>query len=382
MKSATSVKDYYLDDVAVQAFVARKAGVPLESVALAHIDSSWVYPGDGDYRGLLAEEDLTEIAFGRETEVEGWIAAAAAITAELDEPEITTGRHCFSPFECGFLAYCRSQEPTTDFPIGWLPRLQSKAVKALIEEEGLLDMRELSDDLLSIQQHLVKAHTLAGTTHFDAEKAAATLSTHDLPAYFMDFETIQFAVPIWKGTRPYQQIPFQFSVHRLDRDRGLQHTPFLDLSGEDPRRAFAEALIEACGDAGPIFVYNAGFERGRVKDLAGRFPDLALALLALNDRVVDLLPIAREHYYHPSQQGSWSLKAVLPAVIPELSYEALEGVQDGGMAMEAFLEALHSEMAPTRRDQIRAQLDAYCTQDTYALVRLWQVFARRDDLRF
>lgn len=381
VKSSTSVKDYHHDDIAVQAFVAKKAGVPLESVALAHIDSSWVYPGDGNYGGLLVEEDLTETTIGREAEVEGWIAAAAEVAAQPGEPEITTGRHCFSPFECGFLGYCQSQEPKADFPIGWLPRLQSRAVKTLIEEEGLLDMRELSDDLLSAQQQRVKAHTLADTIHFDAERAATALSPHDLPAYFMDFETIQFAVPIWKGTRPYQQIPFQFSVHRLDRERGLQHIPFLDLSGEDPNRGFAQALIDACGREGPIFVYNADFEKGRVKDLAERFPDLAPALLAINERVVDLLPIAREHYYHPSQQGSWSLKAVLPAVVPELSYGALEGIQDGGMAMDAFLEALHPETSAARQDQIRAQLDAYCAQDTYALVRIWQVFAGRNDLR-
>ncbi len=201
------------------------------------------------------------------------------------------------------------------------------------------------------------------------------MRSHKLPAYFMDFETIQFAVPIWKGTRPYQQIPFQFSVHRLARTGKLQQQAFLDLSGADPSRAFAQALIAACGERGPIFVYNAGFETARIRELAERFPRLAQPLLALNARVVDLLPIARDHYYHPSQQGSWSIKAVLPALCPDLRYDALEGIQHGGMAMDAFLKALSPQTSQARKREIEQQLLAYCALDTYAMVRMWAIFS-------
>jgi hypothetical protein len=203
----------------------------------------------------------------------------------------------------------------------------------------------------------------------------ATLAAHKLPAYFLDFETIQFAVPIWKGTRPYQQIPFQFNIHRLSRTGKLEQQAFLDLSGDDPSKAFAEALIAACGERGPIFVYNAGFETARIRELAERFPRHAEALLALNARVVDLLPVAREHYYHPSQQGSWSIKAVLPALCPDLNYGNLDGVQDGGMAMNAYLEALAPQTSQTRKAEIERQLLAYCALDTYAMVRLWAAFS-------
>ena len=156
----------------------------------------------------------------------------------------------------------------------------------------------------------------------------------------MDFETIQFAIPIWKDTRPYQQSPFQFSVHRLSPAAKVDHLSFLDLSGDDPSSRFAEALIAACGKRGPVFVYNAGFETARINELAERFPRLKQPMLAINARVVDLLKVAEQYYYHPSQEGSWSLKKVLPSIAPDLSYDKLVGVQDGGMAMNAYLEAI------------------------------------------
>ncbi len=182
-------------------------------------------------------------------------------------------------------------------------------------------------------------------------------------------------MPIWKGTRPYQQITFQFSLHTLGESGQLSHTAFLDLTGDDPSEPFAKALIAACGESGPVFVYFAGFETARIRELAERFPDLAEPLLAINARVVDLLPIARNRYYHPSQQGTWSIKAVLPAAVPELSYHQLEGVQDGESAMDAFSEAIQSDTTAERKGEIERQLLAYCRLDTFAMVRLWQLFS-------
>lgn len=379
VKSSTSVKDYHRDDVAVQAFVARTAGVPLASIALAHIDSSWVYPGDGNYRGLLKENDLTEEAFARFDEVQGWIAQAQKVAAERSEPTIDTGDHCSSPFECGFYDYCTRNDPKPEYPVHWLPRFSSSKRKELADQ-GVDDLRHVPDRLLNEIQQRVKDRTLAGTVYFDAAGAAADLAPHGPPAYFLDFESVQFAVPIWKSTRPYQQICFQFSLHFFDASGRLDQVAFLDLSGEDPSAQFARTLISACGKAGPIFVYNAAFEKTRISELAKRYPHLAGPLLAIKERVVDLLSIARARYYHPSQQGSWSIKKVLPAVVPELRYDDLEGVQDGGMAMDAFLEAIHPDTDEARKAQIEQQLLAYCKLDTYAMVRLWQVFAGRTEL--
>ena len=382
VKSSTEVKGYHRDDAAIQSFIARKAGVPLASISLAHIDSGWVYPGNGDYDGLLMESDLTAEAFGRGGEVTGWIAGAQKIVTKKSEPKISTGEQCGTPFACGYFDYCQSQEPQAEYPIHWLPSVRAKGLKEYIAANPALDLRDTPDDLLNELQRRVKAHTLSGEIYFDAKSAAAALKAHRLPAYFLDFETIQFAVPIWKGTRPYQMIPFQFSLHRLGRNGKLESQAFLDLSGGDPSRSFAESLIAACGSSGPVFVYNAGFEGARIEELAGRFKKLAPGLLAIKERLVDLHPITRANYYHPSQQGSWSIKAVLPAVAPDLSYESLEGVQNGGMVMEAYLEAIHPDTLPERKNEIEQQLLAYCGLDTFAMVRLWQFLAGCNDMQF
>ena len=374
VKSSTSVKDYHRDDVAVQAYIAKAAGVQLSAIALAHIDSQWTYPGGQDYSGLLVENDLSLEAFGRTAEVTAWISDAQAVAQQQHEPVIHTGPQCSAPYECGFLGHCQSQEPQAQYPVAWLPRVQSKTLKALVEATPACDMRDVPDDLLNDIQRRVKTATVSGQPYFDAPGAAQALKAHPLPAYFVDFETIQFAVPIWAGTRPYQQIPFQFSVHRLTNKNSVEHHAFLDMSGADPSYAFAQALIAACGETGPVFVYNAGFETARIRELAERFPAIEPQLTAINTRVVDLLPVARDHFYHPSQQGSWSIKAVLPAACPDLRYDDLDGVQNGGMAMDAYLEALAPATSAARKAEIERQLLAYCALDTLAMVRLWTFF--------
>ena len=373
VKSSTSVKDYHRDDAAVQAFLALACGVPLQSIALAHIDSSWTYPGHGDYEGLLVEADLTEEAFARADEVRGWIADAQATVARRRAPRITTGSQCSTPYECGFFTYCQSQEPQAEHPVHWLPR-RSQTLNTHIEQHGTRELRDMPDDLLNPTQQRVKAATLSGQAFFDQRATAQALAAHTLPGYFIDFETIQFGVPLWKGTRPYQQLPFQFSVHRLGRTGRATHQAFLDLSGTNPSHAFPQALIAACGERGPVFVYNAAFETTRIRELAELHPHLAPALRAINERVVDLLPIARQHYYHPNQQGSWSIKAVLPALCPDLHYDQLDGVQDGGAAQQAYLEAIAPATSAARKAALERQLLAYCHLDTWAMVRLWAAF--------
>lgn len=378
VKSSTSVKDYHRDDIAVQSYVAQLSGFKLNSVSVAHIDSSWVYPGNEQYNGLLKAKDLTAEAFSRVAEVKLWVQQAQQVLAG-NEPNIDVGDQCNKPFECGFYAYCTRDHVKPEYPVTWLPRISSKKVKALAEQ-GIHDLRDVADNLLNKTQSRVKNHTRSNQAFFDQKSAQNALSKFALPAYFLDFETIMFAVPIWKGTRPYQQIPFQFSLHVLNERNELNHIEFLDLSGNDPAESFAETLVASCGKHGPVFVYNAGFENARIRELAERFPVLSEDLLAITKRVVDLLPIARDHYYHPSQHGSWSIKKVLPALVPDLNYANLQGVQDGGMAMSAFIEAIHSSTSNARKSEIEQQLLEYCKLDTYAMVKLWQVFSGRNDL--
>ncbi len=373
VKSSTSVKAYHQDDIAVQSHIAASSGVRLSSVALAHINNSFVYQGGGDYQGLLQEVDLTKEALSRSSEVSEWIAGAQTVAALAEEPDVETGPHCTTPFTCGFCDYCNRDKVLPEYPLDSLPKLHYRK-REQFESAGYEDLRDVPDALLNAIQNRVKQCSSSGETFFDADGAAEDLAPFGFPAYFLDFETVSLAVPIWKGTRPYQQIPFQFSLHRLDKSGAISHTGFLDLSGSDPSEDFAKSLIDQCGDEGPIYVYSASFENSRIRELAGRFPELAPALNSIIKRVVDLLPIARNRYYHPSQQGSWSIKAVLPALCPDLSYDQLDGVQDGGMAVEAFQEAITPRTSPDRKLEIEQQLLEYCKLDTLALVRLWQFF--------
>lgn len=373
VKSSTSVKDYHLDDLAIQTYVATAAGLELDSVALAHIDNAFVYPGGGDYRGLLVEVDLTEEIEDRLDGIEEWIEDARAAAALAEEPEMTMGPQCSDPFDCPFAAHCGRDRVETEYPLSSLPRLREDR-RAFLVSQGYKDLREVPDEYLTETQQWVKEVTLSGETWFDVAGAAAALAPHGFPARFLDFETVMLAVPRWKGTRPYQQIPFQFSLHRLEEDGSLHHDAFLDLGGGDPSEAIARTLVEKGGESGPVFAYHAAFESMVIHQLAGRFPEWSVPLVALADRLVDLHPIAKAHFYHPSQHGSWSLKAVLPAACPDLSYESLEGVADGGMAVDAYREAIAPETRPERRAQIERELLAYCHLDTLALVRLWEVF--------
>jgi len=380
VKSTGSLKDYHFNDVAVQAFVASRAGVVLNSIAVAHIDTSWTYPGDGDYRGLLIERDVTAEAMARANDVQTWVDEAQSVLAETSPPDVKRGRHCSDPFECGFVEFCRSREPDPPYPVAWLPRVTSKALKSLIEEDGVRDIRDVPSNLLNPIQQRVKTHTLDDRIYFDEAGARADLRAYVSPAYFLDFETIQFAVPIWAGTHPFQQIPFQFSLHRLVSEQDWTHDDFLDLTGDNPSQALAYALLATCGEGGVIFAYNASFERRVILDLANQFPPVADRLRRIADRLVDLLPVARERFYHPSQKGSWSIKAVLPAIAPDLRYDALEGVQHGGMAQDAYLEAIRSDTSPARREDLKGQLERYCELDTWAMVRLWQFFTGQEPI--
>lgn len=375
VKSSTSVKDYHLIDCAIQAWVIQNAGFPLRRVYLAHIDPAFVYEGDGDYNGLLMAKDVTDELADLMEQVPAWVRRLQKVLRG-DEPSIATGEQCSTPFDCPFFEHCRSQEPKgPKYPVTILPR-SATLIRALLDE-GYVDLREVPVERLTNPIHQRIRHASVTGKPFLDPAVAGQLDGLGYPRYYLDFETINFAIPRWAGTRPYQQVPFQWSCHIEQRDGSLKERAFLDLSGDDPTRNFAESLLRSLGKRGPILVYNKGFEAGRVADLADWFPDLADVLLALNERMVDLLPITREHYYHPAMMGSWSIKKVLPTVAPELDYDELNDVADGGQAQLAYLEAIHPETPVDRRATLDTALRRYCGQDTIAMVRLLQAFAGR-----
>lgn len=381
VKSSTSVKKYHVEDLAVQTAIATQAGIQLSGVSVAHVDNSWTYPGNDQYMGLLKEEDQSAKVKELGAKAAQWLSDAHLIAKLPAAPARSTGDHCTDPYECGFLAHCSNAEPQVEHPVTWLPRVQTKALKAHLASPGIRAMEDVPNELLNGLQRRVKKQTLEQTTYFDAPGAKRALEQYPLPGYFLDFETINFAVPIWTGTQPYEQVPFQFSMHYLHAaDQEPKHSEFLNLTGSDPTRPFADALVNACGQTGPIFVYNKGFEAARIEDLIRHLQDdadLVKSLAAIKARLVDLKPITQDHYYDPSQKGSWSIKQVLAAMVPELSYKHLDTVQDGGGAQQAYLKAIglaRVDCGVPDVELIRKQLLAYCELDTFAMVRIWQKF--------
>lgn len=375
VKSSTGVKDYHLADSAVQAWVVQGTGIDLSSVEIAHIDRSFVYPGGNDYHGLLRHVDITEQIRPLEQEVPSWIASAHATLAG-DEPVISPGDQCHAPFECPFIAYCSPKVAQPDpeeeqFPVEILP--YGGALEASLRSEGFVDLRDVPEVRLSKPMHLrVWRATKHGTPEL-APLAGEHVRALGYPRYYIDFETMQFVVPIWAGTRSYDQVPFQWSCHIEASNASMTHTAFLADGSGDPRRPFAESLISTVGQTGAVIVYNAAFERTRLRELAESFSDLAPALNNIMERIFDLLPVARQNYYHPDMRGSWSIKAVLPTIAPELAYDELE-VGNGGMAQEAFAEILHADTPQHRRDKLRNALLIYCERDTLAMVKIAHYF--------
>jgi hypothetical protein len=368
VKATTSVKDHHLQDAAIQAWVIDGAGCPVDAVSIAHIDNTFVYPGGGDYRGLFKSVDVTEQVAELRTQAPGFALRCQQILAG-PVPEIAVGKQCHAPYDCPFLAYCDRNAP--EYPLSILGanwRLKNRLIL-----QGYSDLREVPEDAIGDgRPRRLWDATLTGLASLDP-RAAIFLADLGYPRYYLDFETIHFAVPIWTGTRPYEQLPFQWSCSVEQQDGTLMHREFLDISGGAPLRPCAEALIRALGTEGPVFAYT-GFEGRVLRETAARYADLALSLNAIARRIIDLHSIARAHYYHPAQKGSWSLKAVLPTIAPELDYGNLTNVADGGGAQLAYLEIIDPETSVTRKDELAHALHVYCRRDTEGMVRIAQFF--------
>lgn len=372
VKSSTSVKDYHLNDAAVQTWVLAQQEVPLTRIELAHINNQFVYPGGADYRGLLTYADITETVQAMQADVPTWVANARA-TAELEaEPTIAPGPQCTDPFECSFRRYCEPTafEPLAPHSVRVLP-YGGNLVKGLLAE-GKDDLRKLSEASFTNPKHKRIWRVVNQEQAELAPEAGEAIRQLDWPRYYIDFETLNPAIPIWAGTRPYQQVPFQWSCH-IETAEGLQHGAFLADGQSDPRRPFIESLLESVGETGSVIVYNAAFERTRLFESAEAFPEHAERIQSVIDRMFDLLPLSRDNYYHPDMLGSWSIKAVLPTIAPELSYDELV-VAHGGAAQESFAEIMAPETTDERRSELRQGLLDYCERDTLAMVKIANFF--------
>ena len=369
VKSGTSVKDVHIVDCAIQYWVLDQLGLQLTSISLAHIDNQFVYQGDGDYTGLIVEEDVTERVLEYQPDVPKLIEKArSAVSGGV--PAIPVGAHCTSPYECQFMAHCWPMD--AEYPVIGLRGGKDKLGEWVAA--GARDIRDVDvNDLASANQVRIHRVTSSGEPEI-LEGAREALAELAYPRYFLDFETIAPAVPIWKGARPFASLPIQWSCHIDDGPSGtatetLRHEEFLDLSGDPPMRQLAEKMIECLGTSGPILMYTS-YERTVINGLIKRLPDLAGPLQKIVDRLVDLFPIVKNHFYHPKMLGSWSIKAVLPAIAPHMDYTNLEGIAEGMGASDGYLEAVRADTTPERKADLEEQLLRYCKFDTEAMVEV------------
>jgi len=376
VKSSTSVKEYHIPDAAVQAWVIGQSGLKLNSVHICHIDNRFIYLGAGDYSGLFYSEDITVQVQGILQNIPSLVAGFRGMLVG-DEPQINPGDQCYDPFECPYCNYCTPAQSVTEFPIEILPG--SSRIEKQLLEEGYTDLREVPCDRFDNERHLIIWQAVKNNMPHIATDLPQTLGQIGYPRYYLDFETITFAVPIWVDTRPYQQLPFQYSCHLEYEDCRLDHLEFLDTSSGPPMRNLAKQMIVDLGKEGAVITYGH-FEKMVVSILIALFPDMEVALAAIQNRIFDLLPLLRASYYHPGMNGSWSIKAVLPTIAPELNYEGLEEVHNGMEAQAAFLEAIHPDTTTDRQEVLRRHMLKYCGQDTLAMVKIVNFFSGENKL--
>ncbi len=375
----TDDKEVYIADISYQKYVLEHCGVNVTGTYLVCIDGDYVFDGTLDLSKLFF---ITDVADQVETEIrniETNVAIAERILNCEDEPDIDLSISCNKPYKCAFWNYCARNIPKES--VFNLYRMRfSKKIEYY--HKGWICYRDLLDntDISNAKQLRQMEYALADKgTYVDKDGIRDFLGTLSYPLYFLDFETMQPVIPLYVGTRPYMQIPFQYSLHYIEKEGGeLKHKEFLAESGPDPRRALAEQLCADIPMNVCVTAYNKSFECTRIRELTEAFPDLAEHLLNIRDNIKDLLvPFQSGYYYNRAMGGSFSIKSVLPAIFPDdpsLDYHNLEGVHHGGEAMTLFPKI---KDMPLEEQQIaRHNLLKYCELDTYAMVKVWEELIR------
>lgn len=357
-KASTHVEQYMIDDCAIQAWVLAGAGETVSRVELVLVNNLYVHGKDAP-EALFKIEDVTDDVMKRMAMVPTWVAELRAMLAAGD-PATKAGDHCKRPVECPFADYCR--EKATGYPLSELVGSKDAQVA---RERGYTDIREVPEGVFKNKRNQrIRRCVISGKPEVAPEfrEAFAALPR---PLHHLDFEAIGFAVPFWNGLRPYMQVPFQYSLHTVHQGGSVEHREFLHLNGENPVHAVADALLSAIGTEGTIVAYGS-FESTMFRNLAAMVPSRAGELEKARERIVDMLPLVRQHYYHPAMRGSFSIKNVLPTVGSDEAYSELDGVADGAGAQEAFLSVLMGAVADP--DALAGELLTYCALDTSGMV--------------
>ena len=366
VKNSTSVKDVYHNDVAVQYYVLKGSGLPVSKAFLVHINNQYVKNGDIEVDKLFRVQDFTDDVIDNQGFVEDEIKKMREMLTG-DEPNIDIGKHCSDPYGCDFSGHCRKHIPENS-----IFSLRGSGLKKFdLYRQGIIRLEDIPRDILPRNQRIQLEGALDKKNITNKTAVKEFLDTLWYPICFLDFETtLMVPIPMFDGTRPYQQIPFQYSLDYLaDENAELKHYEYLAPANIDPRKELIEKLLSEIPEDACVLVYNKAFEIGILNDLIPRFPEHKPKIKKIITNIRDLMiPFIRKDIYRWEMEGSYSLKDVLPALVPELKYEGME-ISNGGMASSAWLSLW--ELEDSREIKaIRNALFEYCKLDTFGMVKI------------
>jgi len=368
VKSSTSVSETYLNDAALQYYVISSLGIRVKDFSIIYINNQYVRKGDLYLEELFKTESVLKFILPLQKPVKENINRFKRVLLKKQMPNIDIGEHCYNPYTCGFFNYCRKHIPDNsifDFSGMHLNK------KYELYRDGIISLNDVPDDYPLNKNNKLQLDVYKNNKPVIDKKAIrAFVSDLKYPLYFMDFETFQPAVPLFNNSKPYQQIPFQYAVFvKKAKKSEAEHFEFLAEPDEDPRKKFIENLLKIIKGKGDVIVYNRAFEVTRLKEIARDFPEYTDEIEKLLLRIKDLMvPFQKKYYYSPEMKGSYSIKAVLPSLVPELSYDNLE-INEGGLASIAY-ESLQTETDLMFIAEIKQQLLEYCKLDTFGMVRI------------
>ncbi len=367
VKSTTGLKDVHIPDLAFQTWVFTEAGIKIRRCFLCHINNQFVRHGEIDPKEFFTLRDVTAEVSAYSSNIEEQISDMGKTIRALKCPEIQIGKQCDSPYTCALHDHCWSFLPPQNVLDLYF---DTKGRGWDLLKRGVLKIAEIPTDYpFSPKQAIQRKVALSGTPHVERIKIQTFLKNLEYPLHFLDFETFQTAIPMFDGTKPYEQIPFQFSLHIVHKaEDEPEHRKFLADGRDDCRPEFMRRLKSSIQPSGSIVVFNAPFEKSRMKECAELLPEYKSWVSAVNGRIVDLLnPFKAFNFYHPDQCGSASMKLVLPALTGK-DYSKLE-IQEGGAASREFIRVTFGDVSESERKRVRKALDEYCGQDTIGM--LW-----------
>ena len=369
VKSSTKVSETYIKDAAIQYYTITNSGIDLKDISIVYINNKYVKNGEIDINELFTIESVYDQVLEFLPQIPNEIKRLKDVVDGSEIPQKDIGPHCFDPYDCDFKGTCWKHIP--EYSVFDISNLNKKK-KFDLYDQGIitLDQIDLDNTTLNSNQKLQVQSEIEGSVLIDKDQIRSFIDDLNYPLYFLDFETIRSPIPLFENSKPYQQIVFQYSVHIRETPRSeIDHEEYLANPDGDPRIGFVKKIIQDCGNEGDILVYNIGFERSKLVDLIEVFPQYSEKLKNIINRLKDLMiPFQKKWYYTPEMKGSYSIKNVLPAMVPELSYNNLE-IKEGGIASDTFLQMINKSFKGDEGIK-RKQLLEYCKLDTEAMVEI------------